>query len=115
MKYNFDIIGITTVWDFFKHQQVVEQSPDRGCAYLGSYECTLDGFIEATETIQHKPAWDWDAIVAQMVNFWMQDGDRVARWKAELQQAEETSLIVGRVANFSNLRSEFENLLGDSR
>ncbi|MGD1944585.1 MAG: hypothetical protein ACFB0G_25095 [Leptolyngbyaceae cyanobacterium] len=114
MQYNFDIIGITTVWDFFRHQQHVEQSPDRSCAYLGSYQCTLDGFIAATKTIQHKPAWDWDAIAAQMVNFWLQDGDRVSRWKAELQQAEETSLIVGRVANFSNLRNEFENLLGES-
>ncbi|MEM7648251.1 MAG: hypothetical protein AAF283_03695, partial [Cyanobacteria bacterium P01_A01_bin.70] len=71
-------------------------------------------FIAATQTIQHKPAWDWDAIAAQMVNFWLQDGDRVSRWKIELQKAEETSLIVGRVANFSNLRSEFETLLGES-
>lgn len=114
MKYNFDIIGVTTVWDFFRHQQTVEQSPDRGCAYLGSYECTLDGLIEATDNIQHKPAWDWDEIVAQMVSFWMRDGDRVAQWKAELQQAEETSLIVGRLANLNSLRSEFETLLGDS-
>ncbi|HEY9887480.1 MAG TPA: hypothetical protein V6D02_03715 [Candidatus Obscuribacterales bacterium] len=110
MKYNFDIIGVTTVWDFFNHQQQVEKSPDRSCAYLGSYECTLDGFIGATETIQHKPAWDWDAIVAQMVSFWLQDGDRVARWQAELKSAQETSLIVGRVANFTHLRGELEHL-----
>jgi len=113
MKYHFDIIGVTTVWDFFHHQQQVEQSPERGCAYLGSYQCTLDGFIEATETIQHRPAWDWDAIVAQMINFWMQDGDRVSQWQQELRNAEETSLIVGRIANFSNLRHEFEQLLGE--
>lgn len=114
MRYNFDIIGVTTVWDFFRHQQQVEQSPDRSCAYLGSYECTLDGFIEATQTVQQKPAWDWDAIVAQMVNFWICDGESVSRWKEELQRAEETSLVVGRVANFTNLRNEFEHLLGES-
>lgn len=114
MTYNFDIIGVTTAWDFFQYQQQVEQSPDRSCAYLGSYECTLDGLIEATNTIQHKPAWDWDAVVAQIVNFWIKDGDRVVRWKEELQQAEESSLIVGRVANFTNLRNEFETLLKES-
>jgi hypothetical protein len=111
MSYNFDIVGITPVWNFFKHQQHVEQSPNRSCAYLGSYECTLDGFIEATDTIHQKPDWDWDAIVAQMVNFWLRDGDRIKHWKTELLRAEETSLIVGRIANFSSLRSEFEPLL----
>ncbi len=113
MKYNFDIVGIATVWDFFCHQQHVEQSPDRGCAYLGSYACTLDSFIEATEMIPHRPVWDWDAIVAQMINFWMQDGDRVSHWQRELQNAKETSLIVGRVANLTNLRTEFEQLFSE--
>ncbi len=114
MKYNFDIIGVTTVWDFFRHQQQVEQSPDRGCAYLGSYKCTLDGFIKATETIERRPDWDWDAIIAQMISFWMHDSDRVSSWRQELVNAEENSLIVGRIANFTNLRNEFEQLLGES-
>ncbi|MGF1458239.1 MAG: hypothetical protein ACFBSG_04365 [Leptolyngbyaceae cyanobacterium] len=114
MKYQFDIIGITSVWDFFCHQQRVEQSPERSCAYLASYKCTLDGFISATETIQHRPAWDWDVIVAQIIHFWMQDSDRLEHWKQELRSADETSLIVGRVANFKRLRTEFEHLLTDS-
>jgi len=111
MSYNFDIVGVTSAWDFFKHQQCVEQSRDRSCAYLGSYECTLDGFIEATDMVHQKPDWDWDAIVKQMVNFWIKGGDRISRWQEELQRAEETSLIVGRVANFASLRSELESLL----
>ena len=110
MNYDFDIVGVSPVWNFFKHQQSVEQSPDRGCAYLGSYECTLDGFIEATDLIHQKPNWDWDAVVAQMVNFWLQDGDRVSGWKEELEKAEETSLVVARVTNFNRLRSEFQSL-----
>lgn len=111
MSYNFDIVGISTTWNFFKHQQRVEQSPNRSCAYVGSYACTLDGFMEATEMVHQKPDWDWDAIAATIVDFWLRDGDRVSQWQQELKRAEETSLIVGRVANFKSLRSEFENLL----
>ncbi len=113
MSYNFDIVGVSPVWNFFKHQQYVEQSPSRSCAYLGSYECTLDGFIEATSLIHKKPDWDWDTVVNEIVNFWLNSGDHVSQWKEELAQAEETSLIVGRVANFQSLRSEFEGLIGD--
>lgn len=111
MSYSFDIIGIATAWNFFKHQQRVEQSPDRGCAYVGSYECTLDSLISATDRVHQKPSWDWDLVAAKIVDFWIKDSDRVSQWKQELARAEETSLIVGRVANFSNLRSEFETLL----
>ncbi|MEM7796071.1 MAG: hypothetical protein AAF579_16655 [Cyanobacteria bacterium P01_C01_bin.118] len=111
MSYNFDIVGVSPVWNFFKYQQHVEQSPHRSCAYLGSYECTLDGFIEATSLVYKKPDWDWDTVVSEIVNFWLNAGDHVGQWKKELAQAEETSLIVGRVANFQNLRSEFEGLI----
>ena len=48
-----------------------------------------------------------------MVSFWLNAGDHVGQWKKELAQAEETSLIVGRVANFKSLRSEFEGLIVD--
>ncbi|MEA5465884.1 hypothetical protein [Leptothoe sp. PORK10 BA2] len=113
MSYNFDIVGVSPVWNFFKYQQYVEQSPNRSCAYLGSYDCTLDGFIKATALIYKKPDWDWDTVVSEMVNFWLNAGDRMSQWKQELAQAEETSLIVGRVANFQRLRSELEGLIAD--
>ncbi|MEM1255151.1 MAG: hypothetical protein AAGI69_22165 [Cyanobacteria bacterium P01_H01_bin.21] len=113
MSYNFDIVGVSPVWNFFKHQQYVEQSPSRSCAYLGSYECTLDGFIEATSLVHQKPDWDWDTVVNEIVNFWLNAGDPISQWKRELAEAEETSLIVGRVANFQSLRSHFEVLLDD--
>ncbi|MEO0541681.1 MAG: hypothetical protein AAFZ80_12580 [Cyanobacteria bacterium P01_A01_bin.105] len=110
MKYNFDIIGVDSVWNFFQHQQKVEQSPVRSCAYVGSYECTLDGFIAATNLVHQKPDWDWDAVAAQIVNFWLSDNSSLSRWRQELAQAQETCLIVGRVANVPLLRNEFETL-----
>jgi len=110
MSYNFDIVGVDSAWNFFKYQQKVEQSPNRSCAYLGSYECTLDGFLSATKMVHQKPNWDWDAVAAQIVNFWLRENANLSRWRQELAQAEETYMIVGRIANFGRLRNEFQTL-----
>jgi len=110
MSYSFDIIGVAPVIEFFQHQQQIEISPRRSRAFLGSYHCTLDGFIEATEMVHRKPNWNWDAVVNTIIAFWLEYGDRVNRWKAELEQAEDESLLVARVANVAMLRHEFEAL-----
>ena len=111
MSYSFDISGVAPVWNFFRYQQQVEQSPERGCAYVGSYECTLDGFIEATTLVHQRPNWDWDRVASEIVAFWMQSTNNFSQWQQELRQAKETSLVVGRIANFNNLRTELEELL----
>ena len=108
MSYTFEIVGVAPVWNFFTHQQRVEGNPKRSRAYLGSYRCTLDGFIAATDTIHQKPDWDWDAVVDQMVAFWVRHGEDVNRWREVWQKATEDSLIVARVANFQALRQELE-------
>jgi hypothetical protein len=110
MSYTFEIVGVSPVWNFFTHQQRVEGDPKRSRAYLGSYHCTLDSFIAATDYIPQKPDWDWDAVVKQMVAFWVQHGDRIDHWRTQLHQAEDDSLIVARVANFQTLRQELESL-----
>jgi hypothetical protein len=110
MSYTFDIIGVSPVWNFFKHQQQVESTRDRGCAYIGSYKCTLDSFIQATDWVHEKPDWDWDAVVKEMVGFWVAQGDVIRHWKQEFQQAEADSLIVARVANVMSLRHELEHI-----
>ena len=88
---------------------ILLESPLFGTS-LNSYECTLDGCIEATAVVHQKPDWEWDTVVNEIVNFWLNAGDHVSQWKKELAAAEETSLIVGRVANFQSLRSHFEVL-----
>jgi hypothetical protein len=114
MSYSFDIIGVSPILQFFDYQQRVEQHPKRSKAYLGSYCCTLDAFIQATEAIHQRPDWDWDAIVNTIVKFWLSQEDDVRHWKQELEVAEGNSnLIVGRVINYNSLRSEFENLFSD--
>jgi hypothetical protein len=113
MSYSFDIIGVTPVLDFFYYQQQVEQNPKRSKAYLGSYECTLDGFIQSTEMIPKKPDWNWDEVLDSIVKFWLHHSDGIQKWKNELETIGNDNLIIARIANVSLLRNELENLLSE--
>ncbi|MGF1516540.1 MAG: hypothetical protein ACFCVB_01870 [Nodosilinea sp.] len=111
MSYSFDIIGIAPVLQFFNHQQRLEAKLDRSQAFLGSYCCTLDAFIAATEAIHHRPDWDWDAIAATIIAFWLNQESDIRHWKQQFADAEGSqNLIVARVVNYNSLRHEFETL-----
>jgi hypothetical protein len=110
MSYNFEIIGITPVLTFFNYQQEVEVSPKRSKTYLGSYQCTLDSFIESTKMIPKKPAWDWDQVIETIVNFWLKQEDSIRHWKFEFERSEQNHLLVARVANLDCLRVELEQI-----
>ena len=110
MSYSFDLIGVAPVLTFFEYQQQLEQNPQRGQAYLGSYQCTLDAFIQSTQSVYHRPNWDWDEVVKTMVNFWLEHEDEVRYWKQELASLPDENLIVGKVVNFEHLRRQFESL-----
>jgi hypothetical protein len=114
MSYSFDIIGIAPMLQFFQHQQRVETTRKRSQAFLGSYCCTLDAFIEATEAVHRKPDWDWDAIVGTIVAFWLSQDTDIRHWKQQLAIAQgDQNLIVARVVNYDSLRHEFETLFDD--
>lgn len=110
MNYSFDIIGVAPVLQFFNYQQQVEKTPQRSKAYLGSYCCTLDGFIASTQMVHQKPDWNWDEVVRSMVDFWLNHGESIHHWKTKLAMAGQDTLIVARVANVRSLRSELESL-----
>ncbi len=111
MSYNFEIVGITPILTFFNYQQELETNPKRSKAYLGSYHCTLDAFIESTKMIPKKPEWNWDEVIETMIDFWLKHEDTVKQWKSELNNMQEDNLIVARVTNFSALRTELEQLI----
>lgn len=111
MEYTFDIIGISPILTFFNYQQTIEQHPQRSMAYVGSYQCRLDALIAATQNIPHKPNWNWDRIVDMMVQFWVQNEDRIQQWKNELETFNNDGLLVARIANVKLLRNELEQLL----
>lgn len=111
MSYSFDIIGIAPVLQFFNQQQQLATQAQLSQAYLGSYWCTLDGFINAAEQAHPKPDWDWDAIVAKMVGFWLSREADVRHWRTQFSLTEAGGhLIVARVVNYASLRREFEQL-----
>jgi hypothetical protein len=113
MSYNFEIVGITPILTFFNYQQEVEVSPKRSKTYLGSYQCTLDSFIESTKIIPKKPEWDWDEVIETMVNFWLKHEDIIRHWKLEFDRSEQNNLLVARVANLNCLRAELEQIFGN--
>jgi hypothetical protein len=113
MSYTFDIVGVTPVLDFFYYQEKVEQNPKRSKAYLASYQCTLDGFIQSTEMIVQKPDWNWDEVLESMVKFWLHHADSIEKWKQELETFGDNNLIIARVANVNWLRYEFQYLLDE--
>lgn len=111
MSYSFDIVGVTPVLDFFYYQQKLEQNPNRSKAYLGSYQCTLDSFIQSTEMILEKPDWNWDQVVETIVDFWLHHEETINQWKNTFDNSTQENLIVARVANVQWLRKEFKSLL----
>ena len=110
MSYNFEIIGVTPVLTFFNYQQQVENDPQRSKAYIGSYLCTLDAFINSMEMIPQKPQWNWDEVTKTMIDFWLSHEDVVRQWQQELETVQDDNLIIARVANLESLRQEFEYL-----
>ncbi|MGB5595429.1 MAG: hypothetical protein WBM62_15515 [Crocosphaera sp.] len=111
MNYYFDIIGTTSILTFFNYQQRLEQNKNRGKAYLGSYQCSLDGFIESVQNIPKKPDWYWDDVVSSIVNFWLKNEEKVRYWQDNFNSVDTETVIVARVANIQALRLEFESLL----
>jgi plasmid maintenance system antidote protein VapI len=113
MKYSFELLGISPVFDFFNHQQqFLQKTSAAGIEYLGSYQCTLDAFLESIETVPPKRGWEMDRVVDTVIQFWMNHSDRIQYWKARLQDAGQQNLLVARVADLNSLQAEFESLLG---
>lgn len=110
MSYGFDIIGTTSILEFFNYQQRHEQNPKRSKTYLGSYNCTLDAFIESTQMVHQQPNWDWDEVINTIINFWLKHEDKIQYWQQELTPLQPQQLIIARVVNFEVLRTELESV-----
>ncbi|MBE9128925.1 MULTISPECIES: hypothetical protein [unclassified Coleofasciculus] len=115
MKYTFEILGISPVLEFFNYQQTFNQNkPATGIEYLGTYQCTLDAFIESVETVQPQEDWDMDRVVKTVIQFWINHSERIGYWKGRLNDAGEQNLLVSRVADIKSLKAQFDSLLGEN-
>lgn len=113
MKYTFEILGISSVlYFFYQQQEIVRKAPRLGVEYLGTHKCTLDVLIESVQTVPPSRGWDLDQVVDTVIDFWVNNSDRIRYWKARLNDAGSENLLVTRVADIKSLRAEFELLLG---
>jgi len=111
MKYTFEILGVSPVIDFFTYQL---ETKSAGAEYLGTYQCTLDAFIESVETVPPKRGWELDKVVDTVIKFWVNHSERIHYWQARLNDTGENNLLVSRIADVKSLKAEFESLLGQS-
>ncbi|MGQ4648360.1 hypothetical protein [Lyngbya aestuarii] len=111
MKYTFEILGVSPVIDFFSYQL---ETKSAGPEYLGTYQCTLDAFIESVETVPPKRGWELDKVVDTVIKFWVNHSERIRYWQTELNDTGENNLLVSRVADVKSLKAEFESLLGQN-
>lgn len=112
MKYTFEILGISPILDFFNHQQkFIQNRQSLELDYLGTYQCTLDALIESVETVSPTLGWELDEVVNTVIQFWMNNSERIRYWKGRLDDAGRENLLVSRVADIKSLKAEFESLL----
>ncbi|MEQ8468877.1 hypothetical protein [Coleofasciculus sp. E1-EBD-02] len=111
MNYTFDILGVSPILDFFNHQQRIgEKVTPPGVEYLGTYQCTLDAFLESVETVPTQKGWNMDRAVDTVIQFWMNHPDRIRYWKDRLEDAGNASVLVSRIADMPSLKAQFNSL-----
>ena len=111
MEYNFEIVGVSNLLYFFNQQQeIIQRQPLPKLAYLGTSHCTLDGFLESLDHLMPKPDWDSQGVMQTIIQFWMQNADRVEYWKQHLQKAGQDNILVARVADLPSLKAELTRL-----
>lgn len=112
MTYVFDLIGISPMLDFFHHEQAQqEKSADRYPAYLGVADCALDLFLSSADEVIAQRQWNRDQAVDAMVQYWVNNRERVKHWGDRLRDAGKHHVVIGRVADVEALQLELESIL----
>jgi hypothetical protein len=114
--YNFNIVGVSSMLCFFKHQQEASEDPHKtGVAYISSYQCTLDALIQSVEYTPLDQDWNLDQAIQSVIQFWMSNLESVKHWQSRLHDAGKDSILVSRIADQRSLRHELEMLFHESR
>lgn len=108
MNYSFEILGVSPILYFFNHQVTQTQT---GVEYLGTHKCTLDAFIESVEHVPANHGWDLEELVDAIIDFWINNPERIGHWRSRLTDAGNENLLVARVGSLQSLRNELESLL----
>lgn len=112
MKYTFDIVGVSPIWQFFNHQQqTIHQPVSQGVEYLSTHKCTLDALLESVEPLPIKWGWNTEQVKETVVKFWVNNAESIRYWQARLLDAGNENILVARLAEIRSLQAEFESLL----
>ncbi len=113
MKYTFDIVGVSPIWQFFSQQQKTINQPNKGgVEYLSTHICTLDALLETVEPLPVKWGWNTEQVLDTVVQFWLNNAESIRYWKFRLTDAGNENILVARLAEIRSLQAEFESLLG---
>jgi hypothetical protein len=113
MKYNFNLLGVSPILDFFSHQQVQsDRQLPGGAAYVASQQCRLDAFIQSVEEVSPPRGWDVDEAVEAVIQYWLDNAEGVAHWQDRLRHAGAENLLVARVADLKAMKLELDALIG---
>lgn len=113
MQYNFEILGVSPILEFFNHEQSTQHPKAKaGVEYVGSFQCTLDAFLQSVETVPPKRGWHQDSVVDTVINFWLNNSEIVQHWRSRLRDAGNENLLVARLSDVQSIRNTFESLLG---
>ncbi len=112
MQYTFEILGVSPILSFLNHQVESPAATPKGAEYLSTHQCTLDALLESVEPVPPKRGWDLDKVVDTVVNYWLQNSERIQHWKERLQEAGSENILVSRIADLKALQQEFDQLLG---
>ncbi|MGK7906120.1 MAG: hypothetical protein AB4040_02685 [Synechococcus sp.] len=112
MNYSFELIGITPILDFFKHQHSHRVQANKFRAeYIGAYHCSLDRFLHHLQDVPIERKWDFDLLSQAVVDYWIASANSIQYWQSRLKDAGSSCLVVARVADTQALRNEFETML----
>lgn len=109
MTYSFQILGISPVIQLFQSQQhVIQSRPD--LEYVGVHQCRLDAFVNSVERVALDKGWEKMPVVNTVIEFWVQNPQKIQYWGQRLQVAGQENLLLARVGKLEALKSRFDHL-----
>ncbi len=109
MTYSFQLLGVSPVIQLFQsQQQVIQSRPD--LEYVGVHQCTLDAFVGSVETVALTKGWEATPVVNSVIEFWVNNPQKIQYWANRLQAAGQENLLMARVGKLEALKSRFDHL-----
>ncbi|AFY60275.1 hypothetical protein [Synechococcus sp. PCC 6312] len=109
MTYSFQLLGISPVIQLFQsQQQAIQSRPD--LEYVGVHHCTLDAFVDSVETVALSKGWEAMPVVSTVIEFWVNNPQKIHYWAQRLQSAGHENLLMARIGKLEALKSRFDHL-----